>query len=215
MKIHGVAPSPFVRKVRVFLAEKEIPYEIEPVAPFPPANATPEFRRMSPLGKVPALEDGDFAISDSSVICAYLERTQGGASLYPSDPKAFARALWFEEYADSKLADQVGKVFFNRVIKAKLFKQEADEALVKEGLDGLPEYFDYLEGQIGDGEWLAEGGFSIADIAVASQLQNLRHAGEDVDARRWPKLARWYERVRSRDSFRTCWEDELKMFASL
>ena len=72
--LHGAPASPFVRKVRIALVEKNLPHELVPVVPFPPANATPEFRRMSPLGKIPALSDGDFAISDSSVICAYLER---------------------------------------------------------------------------------------------------------------------------------------------
>lgn len=75
--LHGIAPSPFVRKVRVVLFEKEIPHTLRPVAPFPPANATPEFRRMSPLGKVPALSDGDFEISDSSVLCAGATAARG------------------------------------------------------------------------------------------------------------------------------------------
>ena len=64
------------------LEEKGIPYEVDPVIPF---NVSDEFKKISPLGKIPALRDGDKAISDSSVICAYLERTHPTPPLYPSD----------------------------------------------------------------------------------------------------------------------------------
>ena len=50
--IHGVPPSPFVRKTRVFLAEKNIPYELVMQQPFDPS---PEYLAMSPLGKIPCL----------------------------------------------------------------------------------------------------------------------------------------------------------------
>jgi len=96
----GVNLSPFVRKVRVALAEKGVPYDLVPV--FPQA-ADEEFRKISPLGKVPALRDGDQGFSDSSVIGLYLEKKHPSPSLYPSDPFEYARALWFEEWADSAL----------------------------------------------------------------------------------------------------------------
>jgi glutathione S-transferase len=207
--LHGASASPFVRKVRVALIEKGIPYEQVPVVPFPPANSTPEFRRMSPLGKIPALSDGDFGISDSSVICAYLERTHPAPPLYPSDPQEYARALWFEEFADSRLLEAIGPIFFQRVVRKLIFKQEPDEELVRKALDeSLPPALDYLEGQLDGGEWLAGGRFSIADIAVASMLQQLRHAGAPVDAARWPRVAAWSERVLSRPSFKGCIAEE-------
>ena len=59
----GVSASPFVRKVRVALAEKNIPYDLVPI--FPQAQDE-EFRKLSPLGKVPAFKDGDKGFSDSS-----------------------------------------------------------------------------------------------------------------------------------------------------
>jgi glutathione S-transferase len=61
--VYGANASPFVRKVRVFLAEKDLPYYLEPVFPF---NPMPEFKQMSPLGKIPAFRDGDVILSDSS-----------------------------------------------------------------------------------------------------------------------------------------------------
>ena len=63
----GVNASPFVRKVRVALAEKGIDYELNPVMPI---GQSPEYLRKSPLGKVPCYEDGDFTLPDSSCIIA-------------------------------------------------------------------------------------------------------------------------------------------------
>jgi glutathione S-transferase len=206
--VHGASPSPFVRKVRVALAEKGIPYELVPVVPFPPANETPEFRRMSPLGKIPALSDGDFGISDSSVICAYLERKHPSPPLYPSEPRDYARVLWLEEFADTRLVEAVAPAFFQRVVRKRFFQQEPDEELVRKALaEAAPAALDYLEGQL-EGEWLVGGRFTIADVAVASPLQNLRYAGEAVDAARWPRVAAHAERVWSRPSFKGCLADE-------
>ena len=212
--LHGIAPSPFVRKVRVVLYEKGLPHALRPVTPFPPANATPEFRRMSPLGKVPALSDGDFAISDSSVICAYLERSRPEIPVYPSEPKDFARALWLEEWADTKLAEATGALFFQRVVRPRFFRQPSEEASVQTILrDALPPLLDYGEQQPGDAEWLVGDRFSIADIAVATMLQQLRYAGEAIDRTRWPKLAGFADRALARPSFLRCLADEEAVLA--
>lgn len=212
--IHGVPPSPFVRKVRVFLAEKNVPYEIQQQQPF---DKTPEYLAISPLGKVPCLQDGDFTVPDSSAICAYVERTNPEPALYPSDPKEFARALWFEEYADSKLAEVCGAPFFQRVVRPLFFQQEPDEDVVSATVnEGQPPVFDYLEGQLDEGsEGLVAGRFSIADVATGTMLAQLIHADLDVDAGRWPKLAAYRDRVHARPSFKSCIEQEKQIFASL
>jgi glutathione S-transferase len=98
----------------VALAEKGIAYEHDPVVP---AIAPPEFKRVSkdvsPLGRIPAYSDGDFSLADSSVIIAYLERVKPSPALYPSDTRAYVRALWFEEFGDGGLAPIIaGKIFF-------------------------------------------------------------------------------------------------------
>ena len=61
--------SPFVRKVMAYGAEKGIALELKGVNPGSP---DPEFRDCSPFGKIPGFRDGDFAISDSSAIVAYI-----------------------------------------------------------------------------------------------------------------------------------------------
>ena len=131
--LYGVGLSPFVRKVRVVLAEKGIPYDHDPVMP---GNPDPEFRKMSPLGKVPGFRDGNHAFSDSSVICQYLERRHPEPALYPKDAYELARALWFEEYADTALIEVFGpKIFFPRIVEKKFMGKEPDEKAIQQVID--------------------------------------------------------------------------------
>jgi glutathione S-transferase len=209
--LYGTLGSPFVRKAIVALTEKGIAYEHDPVVPF---GANPEYRKISPLGKIPAYRDGDRTLADSSVIIAYLERTHLEPPLYPSDPYDYARALWFEEYGDDGMAPILGtKIFFARVIGPRFFNQPADEAVVKKVLDEeVPPLFDYLEKEIGDKKFLVGNRFTIADIGIATVFVNFQHAGCSVDAKRWPKLAAYIERIHNRPSFKAVIDKEKEMF---
>jgi glutathione S-transferase len=205
--VYGVSASPFVRKVRVVLAEKKVAYELEPIVPL---NVPPEYRRISPLGKVPAFRDGERTLADSSVICAYLERIHPEPPLYPADPYEHAQALWFEEYGDTAIAETLtGSIFFQRVVAPRFLGRATDDAVVDNAVKTrVPPLFDYLESQIGDRDFLAGTGFSIGDIAVATHFVNARYGGFEVDEGRWPTLARYVARILGRASFRRLIEEE-------
>ena len=75
--LYGAPLSPFVRKVRLCLLEKALDYQLEIITPF---GQPAWYRELNPLGRIPALRDGDFTLADSSVICQYLEER------YPAPP---------------------------------------------------------------------------------------------------------------------------------
>jgi glutathione S-transferase len=197
LKLHGALLSPFVRKVRVVLAEKQVPYDLVPANPF---EKSPAFLKLSPLGRIPALEDeSGRSLADSSVIAEYLEERFPEPPLFPRDAYERARTRWFDEYADGGMGPSLtGKLFFQRVINAKLMKNAPDERIVASGLAEVPTYFTYLEGELADREYLVAGRFTLADVSVMSQLVNLGHAGVGVDAAVYPALARWYARITER-----------------
>ena len=191
--LHGSNVSPFVRKVRVALAYKGLAYDDVQQNPF---GAPPEFVAKSPLSKIPLWEEGELLLPDSSVILSYLEHRYPDPPLLPTDPGPRARALWFEEYADSKVSTVLAGVFFERVVKPAVFKQETNPAIIEHALEKeLPVVFDYLATCLGEDEFLVGGAFSIADIAVTSPFVNFGIAGESVDAERWPQIADYVERV--------------------
>jgi glutathione S-transferase len=209
--LYGISLSPYVRKVRVVLAEKGIPYEVDPVIP---VNVSAEYKKISPLGKIPAWRDESGTLSDSSIIAAYLERVQPEPRLYPQAAYEFARALWYEEYADTAVVNVAGpKIFFERVVQPRFFNKPTDEAVVAKAIEeDLPPLFDYLESELGNGDGIVGGRFSIADIAIASPFVNLRHAGVRPDPQRWPKLARHIDRVHARPSFKSVIDEESGAF---
>jgi glutathione S-transferase len=208
--VYGASLSPFVRKVRVALAEKGLTYEHDQVSPFQPP---PNFVEISPLRRIPVLRDTDLpepnTLPDSSIICDYLEHKFPRPSLYPADPYQRGRALWFEEYADSVLAQACGLgLFFERVVK-KILKQPTDENVVAATLkEKLPPLFGYLEREIGSRKFLVGDALSIADISICTMLVNFEHAGEKIDPAQWPELARYVDEIHARPSFRACIDEE-------
>ena len=209
--LYGAFGSPFVRKALVALAEKGIPFDHEQVIPI---NVSAEYKKISPLGKIPAYRDGDRTLCDSSVIIAYLEKIKPQPALYPSDAYDYARALWFEEYGDSGLAPIMGfKVFFPKIVAPRFLNRQPDLAAIQKVVDEeLPPLFDYLETEIGGKEWLVGDRFSIADIGVATQFVNLNLAGYGVDAKRWPKLTAYLAKVHNRPSFKAIIDKEKAAF---
>jgi glutathione S-transferase len=193
LTIIGSYVSPYVRKVLACMNLKGIGYEVDPITPFFGNN---EFRRLSPLCRIPVLIDGDFSISDSSVICDYLDEAYPGPALFPSDPKDRARARWFEEFADTRLGDLfIWGLFYQKVVRPLVWGEPTDEERVAKTLnEGIPAALDYLEGEVPADGFLF-GDIGVADIAIASFFRNGAYAGFSVDAARWPRTAAFVERT--------------------
>ena len=102
LTIIGSFVSPYVRKVLACLELKGIAYKVDPITPF---FGNDEFERLSPLRRIPVLIDADVTISDSTVICAYLDEVWPERPLLPADPGDRARSRWLEEFADTRLGD--------------------------------------------------------------------------------------------------------------
>ena len=195
MKVFGFPLSPFVRKVHVAAAEKGVPIEM---VLFHPSDPPAEYLAASPFRKIPALQDGDFSLADSTAIVTYMEAKHPSPALLPADPQARARAIWFEEFADTILTPAGGKIVFNRFVGPRFMGLIGDEEAAKQGEKDLEPILAYLDKNAPADGWLAGPDFSIADISVASTLRTLGYVGFAPDAARHPATAAWYDRVTSR-----------------
>jgi glutathione S-transferase len=213
LKLIGAGPSPFVRKIRVVLAEKGLAHEHEPLMPFGP---NPEYRKLHPQGKIPTLTDGDKVIPDSSAIAVYLERIAPTPALVSADAYEAARTTWFEEYGDGVVVPAVVPFFQQRVLFPLFMKKPADEALVeKAATETIPPVFAYLESQLEGRDYLVGNRFSLADIAIASPFVNYQHGAGTIDRSKYPNLASFVERILARPSFKSLIAEEQAMFGKM
>lgn len=211
MIVFGASLSPYVRKVLAFAAEKGVPVESRAFA----FNAPPpEFVSASPFRKIPALQDGDFTVCDSSAIVHYIEAKHPEPALIPADPRDRARTIWYDEYADTIMIAVMGKMFFNRVVAPKFLGRAGDLAVAdKAEREELPGVLAYLESHAPEpGSFLVGGRLSLADIAVASPFANLRHMDIALDA--FPRCSAWADSILARPSFAPWIAGETKLLAA-
>lgn len=193
MKIIGSFVSPYVRKVLACLELKGLDYAVDPITPF---YGNDEFTRLSPLRRIPVLIDGEVVLSDSTVICAYIDEAYDGYPLLPDDPRDRAKARWLEEYADTRLGDIfIWDLFYQKVVRSRVWGEDGDAERVDRALsEKAPGALDYLEGELPESDFLF-GRLGLADIAVASFFVNARYSGFEVDGTRWPRTARFVAAV--------------------
>ena len=194
MKLVGSKTSPYVRKCRVILAERALPFEFIEESAWTAETTVP---RYNPLNKVPALvmDDGE-SIYDSRVICEYLDAISGG-TLLPSDPAERARMRRFEALGDG-IADAGITAFLER--KREAARQ--DPTWIARQLDKMKAAVAALETALGSREYLGGKQANMADIACACALFWSEFRMPELGVRQAnPRIKAWAERMESRPSF--------------
>ena len=158
------------------------------------------------MGKIPILRDGDVVVPDSSVICAYLEKRHPSPALYPADPADFAKALFLEEYADTRMFEVLQPGALRARGEALRVPADARRG-ARRGApppQKLPPVLDYLESQLPEAHGTVLARFCIADAAVGAQLGH-PHAPRTSRSTlpRWPRTASYYGALLARPSFKT------------
>jgi glutathione S-transferase len=207
MILFGSTLSPYVRKVAAYMREKGLDFDLQPTG-FP--NHSPEFCAASPFKKMPALQDGDYCLSDSSAIIHYLEAKHPTPELIPAEPRARGKVVWFDEFSDTIMIACGAKMFFNRIVAPRFIGMPGDEDVAQKAEhDELPPILDYVETIVPQGEnYLVGDKLTLADLSVASPFVNLRHLGVGPDAGRHPRTIAYVDRILSRPSFAPLIEKE-------
>ncbi len=153
MKLYSGPLSMFGAKAEIALREKGFPFELEMV-PFEMKTLYepkhPEVVRINPKRQVPVLIDGDLELFDSTQIFEYLESLKRDPALWPSEPKARARARLLEHKSD--------EVYFPHIVRLM------SDPRAPGAHDATSRFYAEMERAIGGQEWLA-GAYSYADIA--------------------------------------------------
>lgn len=194
MRLVASLTSPYARKIRVILAEKQIPFQLEVDIPWNADTHVPDF---NPLGKVPALVADDGRVwFDSPVIAAYLE-TVGGPPLLPADPMAALVTRQTEALADGLVDAAV--VHF---LEAKRPAPQQDPANLDRQIGKIHRALAGLENRARLGDGLNGAALSLGDIATGCALGYLDFRFPSVDWRgACPTLAGLASGLFARPSF--------------
>ena len=195
MKLIGSLTSPYVRKVRIVLAEKKIDYEFVIDSPWSPESNVPN---LNPLGKIPVLAlDDDTALFDSRVISEYLDNVAPNNKLMSSTNRERTEVKRWEALADG-ICDAAALTFLE--LKRPPEQQSAD--WISRQKSKIVLGLDYMAEQLGDNTWCMGTHFSLADITTGCALGYLAFRFPEIDWNvKHPNLARLYEKLSHRPAF--------------
>ncbi|HOB68116.1 glutathione S-transferase N-terminal domain-containing protein [Ottowia sp.] len=200
MRLIGAVTSPYVRKVRVVLAEKKLDYRFVPENVW--ADDT-QIAAANPLGKVPCLVmDGQDAIFDSRVIVEYLDTLSPVGKLIPASGRQRVEVKTWEALADG-LLDASVLARLERTWPGRTDEQRSP-AWIERQMRKVDDALAAMSAGLGDKPWCSAGvHLTLADIAVGCALGYLDFRFPELDWRaRHANLARLLdERLMQRASF--------------
>ncbi|MES2129719.1 MAG: glutathione S-transferase N-terminal domain-containing protein [Pseudomonadota bacterium] len=197
MKLIGSTTSPYVRKVRVVLAEKKLDYSFELENVW---TAETTIHLHNPLGKVPCLimEDG-YAMFDSRVIVEYLDTLTPVGKLLPPNGRERADVKCWEALADGVLDAAV----LVRLEKTLRPEQEQSAAWIARQMGKVSAGLTVMSANLGEGPFCASNHYSLADVAVGCCLGWLSFRFPEIGWRDdFPNLARLFDKLSERASFK-------------
>ena len=201
MKLYGTNTSPYVRKVRLVMLEKNIPHTYLIDVPGKPDSLV---NRVNPLGRIPALVlDDETCIFDSSVIAEYVDTLNDSPKLIPRhDVMARMRVKRWEALADG-IMDSAIVVRNERSRPAE--KQDENNILLHS--NAILRALAHAAAQLGKQEWCEGGAITLADLALASAIVYLDLRLPELGWRALHgDLAAWYEHMNARASMKTTLE---------
>ena len=195
MKLIGSLTSPFVRKVRIVLAEKKIEYDFELDSPWTPESNVPN---INPLGKIPVLVlDEDTVLFDSRVISEVLDNVAPNNQLLPAPIRERGQVKRWEALADG-ICDAAALIFLEKKRQA----ERQDPEWIARQESKLIRGLDYMAEQLGEHTWCMGTHFSMADIATGCALGYLAFRFPEIDWNiKHSNLARLYDKLMQRQAY--------------
>lgn len=207
------ALDPFSRRMRLALAEYGVPVELVDEEPWDPS---PDIYELNPAGTIPVyLEDVTSPVCGVEAISEFLEETRNRrTSLIPGDAFERAEVRRLTGWFDTKFYAEVTEpVITEKVIKRFLPREQGgggmDTVRVRQAMGRLREHLDYIAHLADHRVWLAGDQLSLADLAAAAHISSVDYFG-DIPWADYPVAKSWYQRMKSRPSFRPLLADTVR-----
>ena len=196
IRLLGSLTSPYVRKVRIVMAEKRIDYHLELEDVWSPDTRILD---ANPLGKVPCLimDDGG-AVFDSRVICEYLDGMTPVAKLIPPSGRERAEVRTWEALGDGV----VDAAILARLEQTQRPTEQQSSKWVERQMGKVHAGIAAMSHGLTEKSWCNGQAYSLADIAIGCALGYIDFRFGTIDWRgKYPNLARHYEKLAARPSF--------------
>jgi glutathione S-transferase len=196
MKLLYTKTSPYARKVRIVAAEKRISLDLHEVVLADPQNAVPDY---NPLGKIPVLllDDGE-PLYDSSVIVDYLEQRTPVARILPQDTRARFQVKRWEALADGVCDSGV-----SIMLEKRRAEHLQDAAWIEKQQLKMARGLQRMEDDLGERDFCVGESMTLADIALGCVLGYLTLRYPELNFKKqYPNLAKHYQRMMERESFK-------------
>lgn len=178
--------------------ELGLPYELAPVDFTPAGRAKPEWRQISPTGKVPAIHDGEFSMFESGAIVEYLLERYGKGRLRPApgtpDSGLYLQWSWF---AEATFARPLGDIAQHTVVRPE---PQRIPAVVEDAKLRTLVCLDALEAAVPAGRYLLNSGFTAADIMMGYPVFLARRFGVLTPAN-YPNVNAYLARLETHAGF--------------
>jgi glutathione S-transferase len=209
MKLYNMNLSNYATKSRIAIYDKQLDIEIVPI----PGNGlkSPEFLKISALGKTPVLDADGTIIAESEVINEYLEDKFPQRPLLPSTPEGRARVRSFTRFHDLYLEPPLRALF------GQLNPKNRDDKIVNERLTEFNQRLDQLEAMLSPSGFAAGPEFTLADCALAPTMffaaEMLPGFGAKPALEARPKLESWWKKVQTRPSVKRALDEMAEALA--
>jgi glutathione S-transferase len=229
LTLYNAAHSTCSQKVRICLAEKALPFEdIRLDLGKAKDHLKPEYLKINPNGVVPTLVDDGQIVTDSSVICEYLDEKYPQVRLTPDDLVERARMRAWMRFLEEVPTAAVRVPSFNmgflprydgmdratfegveadvRPIRKHFYHRMGPNGFKKEDVQASVEQIANtcarMNAALETGPWLLGAQYTLADIIVTPLIDRMADLGMDhIWAEKSPRVAEWYERMQARPAF--------------
>jgi len=195
IKLYGSARSRAARCLWM-LEELGQDYEHLDLAGLDADDALQTVTRVNPIGKVPALEDGETRLFESMAINLYLAAKYGGP-LWPSDVNGQGLATAWSIWGMTEMEPPLAQLFLERVMRKEAQRDWQNEA---QALETLERPLDALESYLAGLQFLLGTQFTVADLNLASVLTLMNRANFELQA--YPNIDRWRRACYDRPAYR-------------
>jgi glutathione S-transferase len=197
MKIYG---NKTFNAVKVVLTAEEagMPYEYININLQTGEHKTPDYMKIHPLGKIPAMEHNGHPIFESNTMCRYIANVSA-SNLYSKDPLEAAKIDQTVDFIGYHAGRWIAVYFFQEIVRKVFQNAEPDQAAINEAAGFLKEQLPYIDGLLAKDDFLCGGHITIADCIALAMFMTSEYTSFNFD--QYKNIGRWYSQMKKRPSY--------------